>query len=474
MFLFSILLYVISFSFAETHPALNASQLDQMIIKACSQQSDETNCKNKMAETRNGISPEVLLSKAPKLPIDSEINLTIVNDPAAFTSQYYCLAIYNGIITTKEVEPDVFPYVVYGFSFGEHSIVGFNKWLTTKASKKCTDKTKTVLPIKVSNGKKISIVLNPITFMENGTGEEFLDLAAKIYNHERLHAIFATTKAKFKVAALWKSMSKGEQKQFKSEHPNYQFKLNDILYRELFSYTFDSAPQKAYDFISVKEKMSYAQLKKTICEWCIAGQKETLEKVKALSLLSPEDLLTKLEDEKIKVLILSSGRKNPSKLFYWGQVRTDSGELTQISKIEGAMGKTLCKDERPEAKESTTIILASDSPYSTLIHEYLHVLQIRRDSSWCPVSKRLWTDPPLASESRMIRDREWDVRLVLWELLSSPQMNVEDQIIISEGLLREGQARKSFDSSATTFLSDKNVQTFFSQKVHDYQKTMTK
>ena len=474
MKVFSLLIILATSLYAETPAPLNNEQLDLMIIKACTPQSNESACQSKMNAVRKGISIDELLAKAPKLPVDSEINVVVASDPVTFMNEYYCLAIYNQIITMKEVEADVFPYVVYGFSFGEVSVLGYNKWLATPASKSCTSKLKAVTPYKLIGNKKINIILNPITFMENGTGDEFLDLAAKIYNHERLHAIYATRKAKSKTAALWKSMTDGEKKQFKSEHPNYQFKINDILYRELFSYTFDSNPKVVYDFLESKEKLSYAQLKKSICHWCISDSDETLAKVKELAKLSPQDLLTSLEKDNIKVLILSSGRKNPSTLFHWGKVREDKGELTQISKIEGAMGKTLCKGERPEASDSTTIILASDSPYSTLLHEYLHVLQIRKDSSWCPVSKRLWTDPPLVSETRMIRDREWDVRVALWNLLDAREMNIEDQIIIAEGLLREGKARAHFDPSAKKLLSDKNVQAFLTQKIDSYQKSMTK
>lgn len=213
---------------------------------------------------------------------------------------------------------------------------------------------------------------------------------------------------------------------------------------------------------------------KTPCQFCIAGNKNFAEQIKTLSQLPPKDLLAKIEANNIKVLILSSGRKNPSKLFYWGQVRQDKGELNQISKIEGAMGKTLCTGERPESKEGPTIILASDSPYSTLVHEYVHSMQIKEDLSWCPVSKRLWTDKPTDAETRMVRDREWDVRLVLWDLLKSPQMNIEDQIIVTEGIIREAEARKNFDPTANKFLTDNNIQSYFLQKVEEYKKALTK
>lgn len=469
--LFSLILSVS----AETKtPALSPQQLDQFIIQTCSLQTNEKSCLDKMMTIKKGLTTEELLKQAPALKIDSSIQTTIINDPNHFTSQYYCLAIYNDVVSEAQVPADIFPYVVYGFSFNTKSLSTYKKWLSSKAAKPCVESLRALglTPSPLTGKKEFNIILNPITFLENGTEEAFLDIAIRNYNHERLHAIYSSEKAQTKVAKLWKSLTKGEQDQFKSEHLHYNFNNKDILYREFFSFTFESAPEAASNFLS--STPNYAQIKKTICKSCLADDSDLKTKVQILAQLSPRDLLAKLEEEKIKVLILSSGRKNPSKLFYWGQIRQDKGNLNQISAIEGAMGKTLCRGEKPESQDATTIVLASDSPYSTLIHEYIHVMQIKKDASWCPVSKRLWTDKPSASEIRMVRDREWDARLVLWNLLNGPQMNVEDQIIVAEGILRESEARKSFDPNAARFLSDNKIQLYFQQKIEEYKKAISK
>ncbi|MEA9356216.1 hypothetical protein SHI21_08385 [Bacteriovorax sp. PP10] len=469
--LFSLILSVS----AETKaPALNSQQLDQFIIQTCSLQSNEKSCLEKMTTIKKGLTTEELLKQAPALKIDSSIQTTIINDPSHFTSQYYCLAIYNGVVSEAQVPADIFPYVVYGFSFNTKSLGTYKKWLNSKAARPCVESLKILglTPTPLTGEKEFNIILNPITFLENGTEEAFLDTAIRNYNHERLHAIYAFKSAKTKVAKLWKSLTKGEQEQFKSEHLHYNFNNKDILYREFFSFTFESAPEEAYTFLS--NTINYSQVKKATCKSCLADDDDFKAKIQALSQLSPKDLLAKLEEEKIKVLILSSGRKNPSKLFYWGQIREDKGHLTQISAIEGAMGKTLCQGEKPESLDATTIVLASDSPYSTLIHEYIHVMQIKKDVSWCPVSKRLWTEKPAATEIRMVRDREWDARLVLWNLLTGPQMNVEDQIIVAEGILRESEGRKNFDPNAARFISDNKIQLYLQQKIEEYKKAILK
>lgn len=464
---------ILSYTAHADSQTITPQQLDQFIINTCSVLSPKEKCFQKMSDIRKGLTTSDLLKQAPALKIDSTIETTVIKDPSHFISNYYCLAIYNEVVTIDQVPADIFPYVVYGFSFSTASLKSYSKWLTTQSALPCINSLKAqgLKPLSITSDKQSNIILNPVTFLENGTDEAFLDTAIRNYNHERLHAIYALEKAKIKVSKLWKSLTKGEQEQFTSEHLNYNFKNTDTLFREFFSFTFEQNPEAAYDFLS--RKLSYNQIKQSTCKSCLAYNLNLKNKVKDMARLSPKDLIKKIEDEKIKILILSSGRKTSSKLFTWGQIRLDSGELNQISATEGAMGKTLCLGEKPEAQDSITIVLASDSPYSTLIHEYIHALQIKEDISWCPVSKRLWVEKPSSAEIRMIRDREWDVRLVLWELLDSPMMNVEDQIIVAEGILRESQARKKFDPSAFVFLNDHKVQLFLEKKIEEYKKTIS-
>jgi hypothetical protein len=467
-------LFFILFSPQVKSASLNSNQLDQFIIETCSIQSTKEHCLKKMTTIKNGISSKELLNLAPSLKIDSNIQTTIIKDPTNFISSFYCLAIFNDVISMKQVPADIFPYVVNGFSFSSKSLSSYSKWLKTKAAVPCIESLKSLglEPSIVTGDKQSNIILNPITFLENGAGEAFFDMAVRNYNHERLHAIYAFEKAKTKVEKLWKTLTKGEQSQFKSEHLHYNFKNSDILYKEFFSFTFETSPESAYQFLS--SNPTYAQIKKSLCKSCLATSGKFKIKIQKLASLKPEDLLKKIEEEKIKILILSSGRKDPKTLFHWGQIRQDSGELNQISAIEGAMGKALCQGEKPESKDSITIVLASDSPYSTLIHEYIHTMQIKQDASWCPISKRLWSDKPSPFEIRMVRDREWDVRLILWDLLSTPNMNIEDQIIVTEGILRESGDRKNFDPSAARFLVNNKIQIYLNQKIEEYKKTITK
>jgi hypothetical protein len=451
---------------------IDAQALDELMVKNCSAVSPEAACKTKLNEIRQGLDWTALSARAPKLPIDAKIQVRLVNDPKEMVANYYCLSRFAGLIPEKGFEADLFAYAVQAVSFEKVSEKPYRQWLSSPPGKRCL---KEIAALKIEN--KVAdlqlpylIVLNPIAFLESGADDDFASAAVRATNYERLHAVFTEERAEEKVLALWNILTPGEQQQFKSEHPDAAEKDKTVLAREFFSTTFEQSPQKAYDWLQGKlDQLSFEQLQKELCLFCIAGRSDILSTAKELSQLPAQDLLARIEKDGVKVLILSSGRKNPSPLFTWGKVRIDNGVLNQITKYEGAMGKTLCPGERSEAKDGTTIILAADSPFSTLVHEYLHVLQIRRDPSWCLVSKRLWNKENVSAlENRMIRDREWDVRLVLWEVLKSPQMTVEDRLIVTDGLLNEGAARKSFDPAAATFIEKNDLKARREKEAKDY------
>lgn len=461
---------------SKTQNAFETQALDGLMLNTCSSTSPFSTCQTRINEIRQGFDSSKLLSGAPKLDIDAKTQVVIVSDSKKMVSDYYCLAQFNELIPKVDFEPDIFAYAVRGFSFSKKSQKPYTKWLLTSASKECRNQLSKIglEPSPIKMDRPYQIVLNPVTFVEAGAEDQFFASARTAYNHERLHAIFSEEKAESKTIKFWMKLSKGQQEQFTLEHPSYNFKSKKILAREFFSYLFESDPAKAYKFLKGKyDRTSYVDMQKDLCNFCVRRALQNIEMAKTLAQLEAKDLLARVEKEEIKVLILSSGRKNPSPLFNWGKVRVDQGELNQITKLEGSMGKTLCRGEKPESSEKTTIILAADSPYSTLIHEYLHVLQIRRDGSWCPVSKRLWGAEKISPlEQRMIRDREWDVRLVLWNLLDAPHMNVEDRLIVTEGLLNEASLRKTFDPSAIVFIEKNQLKEKLDNAVKEYMEIL--
>ncbi len=207
------------------------------------------------------------------------------------------------------------------------------------------------------------------------------------------------------------------------------------------------------------------------CIWCIEKNIEIENELKNLLKLKPSQILESIEAKGIKVVILKPERLPSKKFFTWGSIRINSGKLTDLSKNEGTLGKTLCKGERPISKTGMTIVISSDAPLSTLLHEYLHYRQILLDHGWCEISKKLWDNPkPKFEWAKAVRDREWDVRLTLWKLRNESIFNVEDRIVISEGLIQEAIFRSQFDKSSLNIIKELKVENFLNENVKLYLK----
>lgn len=207
------------------------------------------------------------------------------------------------------------------------------------------------------------------------------------------------------------------------------------------------------------------------CKWCIEKNSNVMNEINYLISITPTDFLKNIENQNIKVFILNPDRVQTKKYFTWGKLRIDSGKLSDLSRIEGSLGKTLCKDERKIAKEGVTIILSSDAPYSTLVHEFLHLKQIELDKSWCEISKKLWDNPsPKREWVKAVRDREWDVRLFLWKIKEHKNFNIEDKIVIAEGLMKEAIFRSQYDSNSLKFIKENRVENYLQKQVELYLK----
>lgn len=211
------------------------------------------------------------------------------------------------------------------------------------------------------------------------------------------------------------------------------------------------------------------------CKFCISENKAIVTEARKFLELAPSDQLVKIEKEGVKVFILKSDKENTVPFFQWKKIRVDQGKLTDISKLEGSLGKTLCKGEKPIAQNEYTIVLNSDAPMSTLLHEYLHVKQIINDKSWCQTSKRLWeTQIPDPRDIKIVRDHEWDVRQILWQLRDHKSFNVEDHIVIAEGMLKESEMRKEYDPDAQKIIKDEKVNIYLTEQIEEYKKNLLK
>jgi hypothetical protein len=211
------------------------------------------------------------------------------------------------------------------------------------------------------------------------------------------------------------------------------------------------------------------------CSFCIDEDQKIKEEVSSFLELSSKDQLLKVEKLGIRVLILNSDRPLNSPFFQWKKERVDQGSLSEVSQLESSMGKTLCKDEIKIAKSKYNIILNADAPRSTLLHEYLHVLQIIKEEKWCEISKKIWNKKTIeTSENIEIRNREWDVRKTLWRTREHQSYSIEDRIIIAEGLMNEAKLRAAFDKSAPLYVEKENVIQFLNQNIESFKQSLLK
>ena len=474
-------IFIILTIFISTHlHAIDQKTFQEIMIKNCSEFSSLSTCSQSVIDLDQLKSKtlQIIQKDAPKLDVDQLYNLDISISSDLFIRKYYCYYNYKNLFDLDQFGPDLFAFTVQGVTFAKKSLTEYSKWLHSKKSIKCKSLVKQfsnsdILQIdsRDFNKREYLIILNPITYFEFGTDQGFNNTLLTVFNHERLHIVYDHSKNKSRVRKFIQSRPAKELKLFTDKYSTYRFEIPSILDREFFSYNFQHFPLLGIDFLSGNFKFSsISELEKKTCHWCINRDSFDFDGIKTLAKLQPKELLSKIESLGIKVKILHSNRP-ATKYFSWGSIRQDGGDISDISKIEGSLGKTLCKGERDASRDELTIVLTADSPYSTLIHEYMHYLQIQNEPSWCYTSKELWSKKKISpNELKMVRDREWDVRIALWKLIDSPQFNIEDKILMAEGILREGKLREEFDPGVRSFIEVNHVSDFLQKQIELYQK----
>ena len=117
-----------------------------------------------------------------------------------------------------------------------------------------------------------------------------------------------------------------------------------------------------------------------------------------------------------------------------------------------------------------TIVLADDAPKSTLFHEYLHTQQIKKDPSWCQLSKKMWkTKKASREEIREVHNREWDVIKFLWKNRKNMKLDLQDHLAIASEIQGMAKKRSQYDPSAQAFVQKENVQGILLKLINDYR-----
>lgn len=205
------------------------------------------------------------------------------------------------------------------------------------------------------------------------------------------------------------------------------------------------------------------------CNWCLSDRKEVFNDLKKLSKLSPKDQLNFIKNQNTTVVVMNSHQKVLAGTFNWGNFIKPINDLKTLSSNKALMGKTLCKGEHMYSDWQDTIALSDIAPRSTLIHEYIQILQLRQDTAWCPISKKLWTTPsPTKQETQAIRDKEWDAHKLLWKLRNDLAYDLEDEIAISSETLEEAQKRKDWDPTAIDWIKSEGIELYMNSKIQKY------
>lgn len=218
--------------------------------------------------------------------------------------------------------------------------------------------------------------------------------------------------------------------------------------------------------------MQQASAKDISCTWCVSESTSIKKNVVALAHMAPKKLLAEIRKRNICVKVLNSNRVVPKGTFAWGQVEKADLPIETASKITGLMGKTFCKGEHEISAQCPMLIVASDAPFSTLLHEYLHYLQSEQDPSWCPRSKAMWHRSTTSEDWKEIRDKEWDVHRFLWDNKNQMNLALDDRIAIASETLNEAEVRKNFDSDAAVYVEKNKIKAELIKDMSQYSKQM--
>jgi len=191
--------------------------------------------------------------KAPKLSVDRKIGLYVVTQPEAFVNHAYCYFIFQHVARFDTLPISQFPYAVLGASLKSDKLKEYRKWLTketvgltcSKLVKVFTGENPSKLSGYEDSGKYI-LMMNSLGALTGGlTG--YKDALRNDFNHERLHIIYAEDKKiRTKVKAEWDALLSDEKETFKKNHKSYDFRNEEILLREYFSYTRQAEPANLF------------------------------------------------------------------------------------------------------------------------------------------------------------------------------------------------------------------------------------
>lgn len=249
--------WIILFFLVNTCLATELKTIEKLVVDNCTKASPSSSCNQLIGKIHKNLTLAQINDKMPSLKVDGIFTLYLVKNPKDFIRKIYCYYVYKKIIAPSDTFPEEFAYVVQGSSFSNVEKDAYNLWLKKeKEGLTCQNSVKKVTgqnPLSMNDSlfhrKKYVLFLNPISFLENGVGESFQKVGTRIYNHERLHLVYAENQNRTHLNELWNKMSEEKRVLFKNKHHGYNFSDEETLMKEFFSYSFENDPQEGEKLI---------------------------------------------------------------------------------------------------------------------------------------------------------------------------------------------------------------------------------
>jgi len=132
-------------------------------------------------------------------------------------------------------------------------------------------------------------------------------------------------------------------------------------------------------------------------------------------------------------LLKSNAQGGPHFFDFLG---TPKKSVEDVNDMEGRYGKVQC---RKQGEEVTRIYLADDAPPTTLLHFYIHYLQMGQEKRWCELEGRVLESAEKNEQAILYHKFEFEALKTLWDLKANLTMNFEDELLLLEGLTQENK-----------------------------------
>jgi hypothetical protein len=150
--------------------------------------------------------------------------------------------------------------------------------------------------------------------------------------------------------------------------------------------------------------------------------------------------------------LLKSNRKGGTHAF--DKLGPAVENVEDVTDVEGLYGKSMC----PKNGEPAKILIADDAPPATLIHEYIHFLQMKHEKRWCELDGRILEGDEKRERALLYHKFEFETLKTMWDMRPKLLLTFEDKLILVEGLSREDRVLRAMGVRALDDETAKRLQ----------------